>query len=52
MAVLSALLYTLAVTFIIIKVIDATIGVRVHEKEETIGIDLAEHNERAYTLID
>jgi len=51
-AVLASLLYTLAVTFIIIKVIDLTLGVRVQEKGEAIGLDLAEHNERAYTLVD
>jgi len=27
-------------------------GVRLKEKDENIGVDLSEHNERAYTLIE
>lgn len=35
-------------TFIILKVLDATIGLRVEKDEEALGLDLSEHNERAY----
>ncbi|MEC4673645.1 MAG: ammonium transporter [Nitrospirota bacterium] len=35
-------------TYIILKVLDATIGLRVEKDEEVIGLDLSEHNERAY----
>jgi Amt family ammonium transporter len=36
-------------TFIIMKVIDILIGVRVPPKEEEEGLDIEEHAERAYT---
>jgi Amt family ammonium transporter len=35
-------------TIVIVKVIDKTIGLRVTEHEEDIGLDLVEHAERAY----
>ena len=43
-------LYTALVTFVILKVIDLVMGLRVSEEEETIGLDLALHNERGYNL--
>lgn len=42
--------YTAVVTFFILKVIDLVMGLRVSEEEETIGLDLALHNERGYNL--
>jgi ammonium transporter, Amt family len=36
------------VTIIIMKVIDATIGLKVKEEEEEIGLDITQHAERAY----
>jgi len=39
-----------AITFIILKVLDVVIGLRVSEDEETEGLDLVLHNERGYTL--
>ncbi len=44
--------YAAVMTFIIYKAIDIVIGVRVDDRTETMGIDLQEHNERAYTLLD
>jgi Amt family ammonium transporter len=35
-------------TWIIAKVIDATIGLRVREMEEVVGLDLSQHGERAF----
>lgn len=46
------LAYSLAVTLIIYKVVDAIIGVRVTEKEEAMGLDLTQHHERAYTVLE
>ena len=37
-------------SFIILKLIDITIGLRVSADEETEGLDLALHNERGYSL--
>jgi Amt family ammonium transporter len=44
--------YALVVTWILYKVVDVLIGVRVSEKEESMGLDLTEHNERAYTMLE
>jgi len=48
--VLFTVVYTAIVTFVILKVIDAVMGLRVSEEEETIGLDLSLHNERGYNL--
>jgi Amt family ammonium transporter len=42
--------YTAIVTFVILKVLDLVIGLRVSEEAESVGLDLAEHNERGYNL--
>ena len=38
------------ISFVLLKVLDAVIGLRVSEDEETEGLDLVLHNERGYTL--
>ncbi len=48
----SCFIYAAVVTWIIFKVVDALIGIRVAAKEETIGLDLTQHNESAYTVIE
>ena len=35
-------------TFLIVKLVDATIGLRVDQEDESIGLDLSQHGERAY----
>jgi ammonium transporter, Amt family len=35
-------------TWIILKLVNAFIGLRVHEEEETLGLDLTQHGESAY----
>ena len=35
-------------TFVILKVVDAIVGLRVAEEEETLGLDLSQHGEKAY----
>ena len=52
LAVLVTLVYTFTVTFIIYKLVDLVIGVRVGEKEELMGLDLTQHHERAYTVLE
>ena len=42
--------YTAVLTFAILKVIDLVMGLRVSDEEETVGLDLALHNERGYNL--
>jgi len=42
--------YTAIVTYVILKVLDLVMGLRVNEEEESVGLDLAQHNERGYNL--
>jgi Amt family ammonium transporter len=51
-AVGATLIYSFVVSMIIYKVVDAIIGVRVDEKEELMGLDLTQHHERAYTVLE
>lgn len=44
-----AILLSFGGTFIIMKIIDKTMGLRVKEIEEEVGLDISEHAERAYT---
>jgi len=39
-------------TFVIFKIVDALIGMRVEEKNEIIGLDLTQQSEAAYTVIE
>ncbi len=48
--VLFTVIYTAVVTFVILKVIDLVMGLRVTEEQETVGLDLSLHNERGYNL--
>lgn len=44
------IIFTAVVSFIILKLIDATIGIRVDEEQETQGLDMSLHDERGYIL--
>jgi Amt family ammonium transporter len=35
-------------TFILLKLVDALVGLRVTEEDETLGLDLTQHGEKAY----
>jgi Amt family ammonium transporter len=35
-------------TFLIVKAVDAVIGLRVEQEDESAGLDLSQHGERAY----
>ncbi len=43
--------YAAVVTFVLLKIIDATIGIRVSEAEEQEGLDASQHGEAAYREI-
>ncbi len=51
-AVAVTIVYSALGTFIIYKVVDAVVGMRVSEKEETVGLDLSQHREGAYTMVE
>ena len=38
--------------FMLLKVLDAVMGLRVEDEEEVIGLDITQHEESAYTLLD
>lgn len=48
--ILATVAYTAVATFIILKVVDIIIGLRVSDEEETEGLDITLHNERGYDL--
>ncbi|MBA4179941.1 MAG: ammonia channel protein [Anaerolinea sp.] len=41
--------YSFIMTFVMLKVLDLTVGIRVSEDEEELGLDVTQHGERAYT---
>jgi Amt family ammonium transporter len=49
-AVVTTLVYCFVLAFILLKVTDALVGLRVEEEEELAGLDLSQHGENAYTL--
>jgi Amt family ammonium transporter len=48
--VLMTIVWCGVVSFVILKVLDAVMGLRVNEEQETEGLDLSQHNERGYNL--
>ncbi|MCX5668767.1 MAG: ammonium transporter [Candidatus Omnitrophica bacterium] len=47
-----AVSYTFIATFAIYKLVDIFFRMRVSEKDELVGLDLTQHRERAYTIIE
>jgi Amt family ammonium transporter len=50
-AVLVTIVFASVVTFVLIKILDATMGLRVTQEEETQGLDLSQHGEEGYIFI-
>lgn len=48
--VLSTLIYTAVVTWLLLKAIQAIMGLRVNDEEETQGLDISQHDERGYDI--
>jgi len=48
--VVSTFLYTAVVSYILLKLVDAMVGLRIDDEEENIGLDLVLHDERGYDL--
>lgn len=46
------IVFTAVATFIILKLVDAFVGLRVKEEDEEIGLDLTQHQEAAYTVLE
>ncbi len=51
-ATLVTIVYSLVVTYVLLKVVDVLVGLRVTEQQERIGLDLTQHREAAYTILD
>lgn len=45
-------IFSFVLSYIILKVLDIVMGLRVSEDDERIGLDLTQHKESAYTTID
>ncbi len=50
LSVVAAIVYSFTVTWVILKVLDATMGVRVKDVEEMEGLDLSQHGETGYSF--
>ncbi len=48
--VVAVLAWTAGVTFVVLKVVDVITGLRVNAEEETEGLDISQHEERAYNF--
>ena len=51
-AVLVTAVFSGVVTFVILKILDAVMGIRVAAEDERIGLDLTQHREAGYTQLD
>jgi ammonium transporter, Amt family len=49
-SVLFTVVFTGVLTYVILKIVDAVMGLRVSAEDESLGLDLALHDERGYTL--
>lgn len=50
LSVIVTILWSGVISFIILKIVDAIVGLRVEEDDERMGLDLSQHNERGYNL--
>jgi ammonium transporter, Amt family len=48
----AVLIYAFVGTWVLFKLIDVFMGVRISENAEAMGLDLTQHNERAYTMLE
>ena len=48
LAVVVVSAFAFGVTWVLGKIVDATLGLRVNATEETVGLDISQHGERAY----
>jgi Amt family ammonium transporter len=46
------MVFSFVVSFILLKLVDVVIGLRVSDHAERIGLDLSEHREAAYTILE
>jgi len=51
-ATLITVVYSAVVTFVLLKLVDLVMGLRASAQEERIGLDLTQHRESSYTLLE
>jgi Amt family ammonium transporter len=49
-AVLTTVVYSFVISFILLKIVDAIFGLRVEKADEIAGLDITEHQEAGYSL--
>jgi Amt family ammonium transporter len=49
-SVVATIVYAGVLTWIILKIVDAIMGLRVSDEDEQMGLDLSQHNEAGYTM--
>ena len=47
-AIAATMVYAFAVSWLLAKALKATMGLRVKEEEESVGLDISQHGENAY----
>ncbi len=52
MAVVATVAFAAGMTWVILKALQATVGIRVRKEEEILGLDLTQHGEEAYPDMD
>jgi ammonium transporter, Amt family len=51
-ATLITIVYSAVVTFVLLKIVDLVMGIKVSEQDERIGLDLTQHREAGYTTLE
>jgi Amt family ammonium transporter len=49
-SILATWVYAGVGTWILLKILDASMGLRVSDEDEQMGLDLSQHNEAGYVL--
>ena len=49
-AIVATWVFAALVTWILLKILDTTMGLRVSTEDEQMGLDLSQHNEAGYTM--
>jgi Amt family ammonium transporter len=52
LAAAACIAFSMIGTFILYHIVNATVGMRVGREDEIIGLDLTQHKEAAYTILD
>jgi len=51
-ATLITMVFSFVVSFVLLKIVDLMVGLRVTEHEERVGLDLTQHKETGYTMLE